>query len=99
MITTRYNIHIIQQCSPEVNTLDLGILVSVQATVDSRHQDRGREPDRLAATMRQVWINLVIGQCKWHGQKYICHLPRLGMAIGLLQYLRQSIPVIWQNDE
>jgi len=55
-----FNIVIIQQSarSPEVNALDLGIWMSVQSHVENRHRDRCRDPDSLAATVREAWENL-----------------------------------------
>ncbi len=55
-----FNIVIIQQSarSPEVNALDLGIWMSVQSHVEHRHRDRCRDPDSLAATVREAWENL-----------------------------------------
>ncbi len=55
-----YNIIILQQsaCSPEVNALDLGIWMSVQAAVEVRHRNRRRDPDGLAATVKEAWENL-----------------------------------------
>jgi hypothetical protein len=55
-----FNIIIIQQsaCSPEVNALDLGIWTSVQSHVENRHRDQCRDPDSLAATVREAWENL-----------------------------------------
>ncbi len=55
-----YNITIIQQSarSPEVNTLDLGVWMSVQSSVDKRHRNRRRDPDGLAETVQEAWNNL-----------------------------------------
>ncbi len=55
-----FNIVIIQQSarSPEVNALDLGIWMSIQSHVENRHRDRCRDPDSLAATVREAWENL-----------------------------------------
>jgi hypothetical protein len=52
-----FKIIILQQsaCSPEVNVLDLGIWMSLQAEVESRHR---RDPDGLAATVIEAWENL-----------------------------------------
>ena len=41
-----------------MNALDLGIWMSVQAAVEVRHRNRRRDPDGLAATVREAWENL-----------------------------------------
>ncbi len=55
-----YNITIRQQSarSPEVNALDLGVWMSVQAAVEERHRNRCRDPDGLAETVQEAWNNL-----------------------------------------
>jgi len=55
-----FNIVIIQQSarSPEVNALDLGIWMSVQSAVERSHRNRRRDPDGLAATVKEAWENL-----------------------------------------
>ena len=55
-----FNIVIIQQSarSPEVNALDLGIWMSVQSAVERSHRNRRRDPNGLAATVKEAWENL-----------------------------------------
>ncbi len=55
-----FSIVIIQQSarSPEVNALDLGIWMSVQSTVERSHRNRRRDPDGLAATVKEAWESL-----------------------------------------
>ncbi len=55
-----FKIVIIQQsaCSIEVNALYLGIWMSIQSRVKNKHQNQCRDPDSLAATVREVWENL-----------------------------------------
>ncbi len=48
-------------CSPEVNALELGIWMSVQAAVEVSHSNQRRDPDRLAATVQEAWGNLPVG--------------------------------------
>ena len=61
-LRNEYNIVIKFQppCSPEVNALDLGVWMSVQAAVEERHRDRRRDPDGLAETVQEAWNNLPI---------------------------------------
>ncbi len=57
-----FNIIVLRQSarSPEVNALDLGIWMSVQSHVKSRHRDRCRDPDSLAISVEETWNNLPI---------------------------------------
>jgi len=62
-LRNEFNIIILQQSarSPEVNALDLGIWMSIQAAVEVRHRNRRRDPDGLVATVREAWDNLPAG--------------------------------------
>jgi hypothetical protein len=55
-----YNITIMQQSasSPEVNALDLGVWMSVQAAVKERHRNRHHNPNSLAETVQEAWNDL-----------------------------------------
>jgi hypothetical protein len=59
-LRNEYNIVIKFQppCSPEVNALDLGIMMSLQPAVKRRHRDRRRDTDALSKTVNEAWNDL-----------------------------------------
>jgi hypothetical protein len=59
-VKRQFSIIILQQsaCSPEVNALDLSIWMSIQVAVENRHQNRRKDPNGLAAKVREGWENL-----------------------------------------
>ena len=60
ILSKDYNIQIIQQVprSPETNVLDLGIWMSLQSAVESKHWGKCNNAETLHATVTEVWADV-----------------------------------------
>jgi hypothetical protein len=62
VLNEEYNIIILHQAlrSPVMNSLDLGLWISLQSHVEKLHQNRTRDPDSLAVSVKQAWDHLPV---------------------------------------